>query len=149
MNTRNAYLGTVAALSLMIGGAGGAAAASPQDPSTGGQLNQCWGQVAAQIAKLDTSGVNANGGGMGIHSRAAAGQGETFGDNPPFGEPFNTDGGRTGVGNVSQGFPHNTHPGDGGNGQHAINNGLLSSVFNPLTGAFGSTFQALLCTIAP
>ena len=149
MSLKNVCLGTAAAVSLTIAGAGGAMAASPQNPSTGGQLNQCWGQIAGQIAKLDTSGVNANGGGMGIHSRAAAGQGETFGDNPPFGEPFNTNGGRTGVGNVSQTFPHNTHPGDGGNGQHAINNGLFSSIVDPLTGAFGSTFDALLCSIAP
>ena len=102
----------------LLGAASVASAQATNDPSVGGQLNQCWGQIASQIAKLDTSGVNANGGAMGLHTRAAAGQGDTFGD--AFG--FNTDGGRTGVGNVSDGSPHNVDPGDGGNGQHAINN---------------------------
>jgi hypothetical protein len=130
-----------------------AMAQTTNDPAVGGQLNQCWGQVASQIARLDTSGVAANGGGMGVHSRAAAGQGETFGD--AFG--FNTNGGRQGVGNVSGGAPHNTHPGDGGNGQHAINNsndtvnsstGGFSNIIDPLTGAFGnSSVTTLQCDL--
>jgi hypothetical protein len=137
---------------LLIGTVGAMAGKKTQDPSTGGQLNQCWGQIASQIAKLDTSGVDANGGGMGVHTRAASGQGTTFGD--AFG--FNTGGGRTGVGNVSAGQPHNTAPGDGGNGQHAINNGTdtenglgFSNIINPLTGQPGGITggQTLECDL--
>ena len=150
---RTILLGATAA-ALML--AGSAAAGNPQDPSKGGQLNRCWGSIASQVAKLDTSYVDANGGGMGIHSRAAAGQGSTFGENVPFGTPFNElnaegNHGRTGVGNVSGGAPHFTHPGDGGNGQHAINNGNstdglgFANLIDPLTGFFGSAVTTLFC----
>jgi hypothetical protein len=153
MINRTFFLGAAAAASLLVGSV---AAGNPQDPSKGGQLNRCWGSIASQVAQLDTSNVDANGGGMGVHSRAAAGQGSTFGDNVPFGTPFNSlnaegNHGRTGVGNVSAGAPHNTHPGDGGNGQHAINNsnsddGLgFSNLIDPLTGFFGSAVDSLFC----
>jgi hypothetical protein len=145
------------AATLFLTATGAMAGKKTQDPSTGGQLNQCWGQIASQVAKLDTSGVDANGGGMGVHTRAANGQGTTFGD--AFG--FNTrneDGnkGRTGVGNVSAGQPHNTAPGDGGNGQHAINNGTdtenglgFSNIIDPLTGQRGGITggQTLECDL--
>ncbi len=154
---RNSLCTGLCMTALLLAGMAGAMAQTKaetkaQDPLTGGQLNQCWGQTASQVAKLDTSGVDANGGGMGIHSRAAAGQGETFGD--AFG--FNTDGGRIGVGNVSGGAPHNTAPGDGGNGQHAINNGTdtanglgFSNIIDPLTGQRGGITggQTLTCDL--
>lgn len=151
---RAKYLRLVAGTALLLAGTPGASAQAVNDPLVGGQLNQCWGQIASQVAQLDTSGVDANGGGMGIHVRAAAGQGSTFGENVPFGTPFNEENpdgnhGRVGVGNVSSGPPHNTAPGDGGNGQHAINNGGFVAILDPLTGFFGSTFGALICSIAP
>ncbi len=112
------------------------------DPSAGGQLNQCWGQVASQTAKLPTP-EGTSGGGMGQHSRATKAADKNGGfansDNA-FGITFNTDGGRQGVGNVSKGAPHNAHPGDGGNGQHAINNSTMAeglgfaNLLNPVTG---------------
>jgi hypothetical protein len=121
---------------------------SPQatnDPAVGGQLNQCWGQIASQVAKLDTPD-GTSGGGMGQHSRstqAANTNGGFASDSNGFGIQFNVDGGRTGVGNVSKGSPHNSHPGDGGNGQHAINNGSdtengagFSTILDPVTGQF-------------
>lgn len=121
------------------------AQAAENDPSVGGQLNRCWGQVAGQIAKLDTPD-GTSGGGMGQHSRSTqaannnggfAANNEEYGPNA-FGITFNTDGGRQGVGNVSKDpeGPHNVHPGDGGNGQHAINNSTsgFSAVLNPVTG---------------
>jgi hypothetical protein len=141
---------------LCLAAASVASAQTTNDPTVGGQLNQCWGQIASQTAQLDTSVVDANGGGMGIHTRAAAGQGDTFGD--AFG--FNTDGGRDGVGNVSDGRPHNVDPGDGGNGQHAINNsndsdaptGGFSNLIDPLTGdrlAPGTSTTDLHCDLVP
>lgn len=154
MSNRTKYLGLAAGTALILAAVAPATAAN--DPSVGGQLNQCWGQIASQLAQLDTSYVDANGGGMGIHSRAAAGQGSTFGENVPFGDPFNTNGGRTGVGNVSKGAPHSTHPGDGGNGQHALNNsndgvnGLgFANGLDPLTGFFGSAVSSLFCSLVP
>ena len=116
--------------------AGTAMAAPPQDPGTGGQLNQCWGQVASQLAQFATPD-GTSGGGMGQHSRStqAANQNGGFAsDNNAFEITLNVDGGREGVGNVSNGPPHSTHPGDGGNGQHAINNGNLAAVLDPVDG---------------
>ena len=146
-----------AVLALVLAGTFGAQAQTvrvEQDPAVGGQLNQCWGQIASQVAQLDTSGIAASGGGMGIHTRAAAGQGTTFGD--AFG--FNTNGGRQGVGNVSADAngPHRSAPGDGGNGQHAINNSNdtvnsttrgFSNIIDPLTGQVPSTVTTLQCVL--
>lgn len=131
-----------------------AMAENPQDPNTGGQLNQCWGQIASKTAKLDTP-EGTSGGGMGQHSRStqAANTNGGFANNDNgFGITFNVkeDGenaGRGGVGNVSTGSPHLTHPGDGGNGQHAMNNGTVTTdptiagggfanVLNPVSGQF-------------
>jgi hypothetical protein len=110
-------------------------AASPQDPSKGGQMNRCWGEIASGLAQFDSPNVDEDdrGGGMGMHSRSgtAAAKNGGFANNPivPIGQP------RTGVGNVSKGAPHNTHPGDGGNGQHAVNNGEgFATVLDPVTG---------------
>ena len=137
-----------------------------QDPAVGGQLNQCWGQVASQVAKLKTPD-GTSGGGMGQHSRstqAADTNGGFASSDNGFGITFNVDGGRQGVGNVSADAngPHQAAPGDGGNGQHAINNssdtvnGLgLSTILNPVTGEFttavGGTAEVvnLQCDLVP
>ena len=63
---------------------------------------------------------------MGLHSRSgtAAAINGGFGQSQP----------RTGVGNVSDEF-HGVHPSDGGNGQHAANNGeVLTLGQNAVTG---------------
>jgi hypothetical protein len=118
-------LSGVSAVAFCLGIAGTAWSQQPQDPNTGGQLNRCWGEVASQIAKLSDDSLN--GGGMGAHSRSSNSPQGGFGQNEP----------RDGVGNVSEGFPHGVHPGDGGNGQHAINNGEgFSTVQDPVTGEF-------------
>jgi hypothetical protein len=120
-----------------------------QDPAVGGQLNQCWGQVISQTAKLETP-EGTKGGAMGQHARstqAADRNGGFANSNNGFGITFNvkeegeTNAGRAGVGNATRGSPHFAEPGDGGNGQHAINNssngGLaLSQTLNPVTGEF-------------
>ena len=114
------------------------AAWAQQDPNLGGQLNKCWGQVASQTAKLDTP-EGTSGGGMGQHSRstqAADKNGGFANSNNGFEITFNVDGGRLGVGNATRGEPHNAEPGDGGNGQHAINNATLAETLNPVTGEF-------------
>jgi hypothetical protein len=116
-----------------VAGTAHARSTGTQDPSIGGQDNQCWGNVASQLAKI----------GMGDHSKSAKAPGTTFADNPIIGieEP------RNGVGNQSRipGAPHQTEPGDGGNGVHATNNAILTdpalSPFNgfaldPVTGVF-------------
>jgi hypothetical protein len=141
-------LAGVSAVAFCLGIAGPAWA--QQDPSTGGQLNQCWGQVASQTAKLDTP-EGTSGGGMGQHSRstqAADTNGGFANSDNGFGITFNVkedggDAGRAGVGNATRGSPHFAEPGDGGNGQHAINNGSdlenglgLSTVLDPVTGQF-------------
>jgi hypothetical protein len=119
------------------------AAWAQQDPNIGGQLNKCWGKIASQTAKLDTPD-GTSGGGMGQHSRSTqaantnggfAANNEEFGING-FGIEFNTDGGRLGVGNATRGDPHFAEPGDGGNGQHAINNANAANTLNPVTGDF-------------
>jgi hypothetical protein len=124
---------------------------SPASAAPGDAGNRDWGKVASNTAQLDTShataddGSDANGGAMGQHSRSTeaaninggfAGQ-DTDGDGDggnAFGIEFNTDGGRQGVGNVSSGPPHNTDPGDGGNGVHAINNANAAGTLDPVTG---------------
>jgi hypothetical protein len=145
-------LSGAAAMALGLGLATTAWAASPQDPDTGGQLNQCWGQVASQTAQLDTPD-GTNGGGLGQHSRstqAANKNGGFASDDNEFGITFNVkeDGGnagRDGVGNVSSSPPHNTHPGDGGNGQHAINNGGLAAALDPVDGQGAG--EAITCDV--
>lgn len=130
---------TVAAFCLGVAGT----AWAQQDPNTGGQLNKCWGQVASQTAKLDTPD-GTSGGGMGQHSRstqAANNNGGFAANNEEFGAngfriTFNVDGGRLGVGNATRGDPHFAEPGDGGNGQHAINNAEAAETLNPVTGDF-------------
>jgi hypothetical protein len=112
---------------LLLAGTAGAMAQKvtrvPNDPtingSTGGpQLNRCWGEMASQLAQLDTSGVAAPGGGMGLHSKDANAPADTFRDSA-FGGP------RLGIGNATalEGGPHGVSPADGGIGVHAINNG--------------------------
>jgi hypothetical protein len=142
--------------------ASGAWAQQSQDPSIGGQLNQCWGQVASGIAQLDTPD-GTSGGGMGQHSRstqAANRNGGFANDQNGFGIQFNVkdeDGnaGRGGVGNVSKGAPHNAHPGDGGNGVHAINNSNetsgagFSNILDPVTGQPSSGDQGLGRDLVP
>jgi hypothetical protein len=118
----------------------GASAQDTNDPGTGGQQNRQWGESASQLAKRSDDSVR--GGGMGAHSRsttAADKNGGFASSDNAFGISFNQkeDGGnagRDGVGNVSKNAPHNTHPGDGGNGQHAENNDALSSRVDPVTG---------------
>ena len=110
------------------------------DPAVGGQLNQCWGKVASQLAQQGRDG-DIPGGGLGSHSRstmAANNVGGFASDINAFGitlsqlDPETGNHGRDGVGNVSAGPPHNTNPGDGGNGQHAINNGGLAGTRSEL-----------------
>jgi hypothetical protein len=117
-----------------------ASAQDTNDPGTGGQLNQAWGKTASDLAKQEDESVKGHG--LGAHSRstqAANNVGGFASDNNAFGITFNVkeDGGnagRQGVGNVSKNPPHNVHPGDGGNGQHALNNANLSEVVDPVTG---------------
>jgi hypothetical protein len=147
---RTAWLPAVAGgVGIALASAGAAMAQStsltPQDPSIGGQLNQCWGVVASQLAQLD----GATGGGMGNHSRSTTAANNVGGfassnnqlnitlnardlnaPNQAGGVPS-----RQGVGNVSAGSIHQTPTGDGGNGQHGINNGeFFSPQLNPVTG---------------
>lgn len=128
------------------------------------KLNQCWGQVASQLAKLDTP-KGTHGGPMGQHSRstkAADINGGFASDGNGFGITFNVkeDGenaGRSGVGNVSKSAPHGVHPGEGGNGIHAINNsnndGLgFANTLDPVSGEFvsdGKTNGNLDCDLVP
>ncbi|MCB4825248.1 hypothetical protein [Roseicella aerolata] len=136
-------------LGLTVGIAGAARAASPQDPGTSGQINQCWGQIASGLAQYDSPNVTdaMHGGAMGMHSRSgtAAAKNGGFANNPiaPITQP------RTGAGNVSKGAPHNTHPGDGGMGQHAVNNGaFFSTLLDPVTGTvMGGTGEPITCSL--
>lgn len=130
-------------VSVALGCSSAALAEAINDPSVGGQLNQCWGQVASQLAKVEPTG-NVKGGGMGAHSRSTKAADQVGGfanSNNAFGITFNVNGGRTGVGNVSKGLPHDVHPGDGGNGAHAINNSSsggfqFSTILDPTNGQF-------------
>ncbi|QRM31428.1 hypothetical protein [Microvirga sp. VF16] len=121
------------------------------ESATGPQMNRCWGEMASQLAKLPTdSAVGANGSGMGIHSKSANTPQDTFRDST-----FGGTGPRLGIGNASSldGGPHGVSPADGGNGQHAINNGStttegvsfignvgFSQFADPLTGEITTTF---------
>jgi hypothetical protein len=142
---------------------------TPNTSDTGGQLNRCWGEIASKLAQLDTAGTTANGGAMGQHSRDNSGQGTTFRENT-------LDNGRLGIGNGTADVngPHAAAPGDGGLGQHAINNGStqtgaeivikipgtdqvvfeseagFSNIQNPMTGAFGPQPDfGLTCSLDP
>ena len=68
-------IGGILGLSLV----GTAWAEATNDPSTGGQRNRCWGDIASQVAKPDSD--NVTGGGMGAHSRSPT----TAGINGGFG----------------------------------------------------------------
>lgn len=117
-----------------------ASAQAVNDPAVGGQLNREWGAAIGQIAKMRDDSVT--GGGMGAHARstqAADNVGGFANSNNAFGITFNEkeeggNAGRQGVGNVSKNSPHNVHPGDGGNGQHALNNLALTNRLDPVTG---------------
>ncbi|MGY1638997.1 hypothetical protein ACI78V_20320 [Geodermatophilus sp. SYSU D00742] len=121
---------------------------APNTSEVGGQLNREWGGVASNLAQLDTTAEGGKGGAMGQHSRATRAAdingGFASSDNA-FGITLsdNTDGstGREGVGNVSADttLPHRTSPGDGGNGQHALNNAELAAVLNPVNGQLTTT----------
>ena len=135
------------AAAMMVGSP--ALADNPQDPGTTGQGNKDWGKVASNVAQLSTEGStapddsDANGGAMGQHARATT----AADNNGGFANSDNdlniqlnvkdADGnaGRDGVGNVSRDV-HNSEPGDGGNGTHAVNNAELAGVVNPVTGEF-------------
>lgn len=117
------------------------------ESAIGPQLNRCWGEQAANLAQLDTSGVDVAGGGMGLHSRDASAPGETFRDSR-FGSAD-----RLGIGNGTAQVegPHHTSPADGGLGVHAINNGStttqgpvrglgFSQLADPLTGQLTTNF---------
>jgi hypothetical protein len=54
---------------------------------------------------------------------------------------------RSGVGNVSTDV-HGVAPGDGGNGEHAVNNGLLAQFIDPATGSFtAGAGQPIECSL--
>ncbi|MGY1632740.1 hypothetical protein ACI784_13650 [Geodermatophilus sp. SYSU D01186] len=117
-------------------------------PKVGGQLNSAWGEVASNLAQLDTTAEGGTGGAMGQHSRstkAADNNGGFASSDNALGITLsdNTDGstGREGVGNVSADDegPHGVNPGDGGNGQHALNNARLAGVLNPVNGELTTT----------
>ncbi len=134
------------AAAMMIGSP--ALADSPQDPDITGQGNKNWGKVASNLAQLPTEGStardgsDANGGAMGQHARAttaADNNGGFANSDNGFNIQLNVkdaDGnaGRDGVGNATRGAPHNSEPGDGGNGTHAVNNAEASAFLNPITG---------------
>lgn len=106
--------------------------------------NRDWGKVASNLAQLDTEGSDGTGGAMGQHSRSTtaadieggfASSENDLGLTNNVREEGETNNGRDGVGNVSRDV-HGTDPGDGGNGQHAVNNAELAEVVNPITGGF-------------
>ena len=96
--------GGCAVLCLLGAASVASAQAATNDPSVGGNLNKCWGEIVNQMAKLDTPD-GTSGGGMGQHARATVAADMNGGfavtDNG-FGITFNVDGGRDGVGNVSR-----------------------------------------------
>lgn len=143
MTRRTGIVSGAAAVAMVLGFASASWAQATNTPETGGQLNQCWGQVASGTAQLDTP-EGTSGGGMGQHSRstqAANLNGGFAADGNGFNITFNElndegNHGREGVGNVSAGENHNAHPGDGGNGVHAINNATAANTLDPVTGQF-------------
>jgi hypothetical protein len=135
-------------------------------PGTGGQLNRCWGEIASQLAQLPTDGIDANGGAMGLHSKDNAAPDTTFRD--AFTPPDTNN--RLGIGNGTADVngPHAVAPGDGGLGQHAINNGStttdgqvtffqgtpfaglgFSTLNDPRTGGPADPTVSLECSLAP
>jgi hypothetical protein len=161
--------GLCTATLLLVGTAGAMAQKTtrvPNDPAVGGQLNRCWGEIASQLAQMSTDGIDANGGAMGLHSKDNNAPDTTFRDSV-FG---GTDNNRLGIGNATGGTtgPHQVAPGDGGIGQHAINNGTtttdaqihfgpttrtsgFSNLADPRTGAFltAPPDYSLECSLAP
>ena len=129
MTCRTGILSGAASLAIVLSLATSVSGAEPQD-------NRCWGEVASQLAQSvddDGDGAVATGGGMGAHSRSAQGAEQVGG--------FATTGiipqPRDGVGNVSTDV-HGTAPSDGGNGQHAANNGeFLAPTLDPVDGLGG------------
>jgi hypothetical protein len=135
-------------------------------PGTGGQLNRCWGEIASQLAQLPMDGIDANGGAMGVHSKDDNAPDATFRDSA-FGGTSNN---RLGIGNgtADENGPHAVAPGDGGLGQHAINNGStttdgqitffqgtplatsgFSTIADPRTGGAPDPTISLECSLAP
>jgi hypothetical protein len=151
--------------SLVLAAGFATSAAAQQDPDTGGNLNRCWGEVARQTAQYqsttqDDTEIVERGGGMGTHSRSTTAANKVGGftntttNELPFDLTFNelnADGNhsRLGVANATRGAPHNAEPGDGGNGQHAINNGQLVGSFDPTTGQALEDGQLFECSVAP
>jgi hypothetical protein len=162
MTRRTGMVSGAAAAAMVLGFASPIWAQATNTPETGGQLNQCWGQVASGIAQLGRDD-DMSGGGMGSHTRSTTAADNVGGfaassnDGFTFNE-LNEEGnhGRDGVGNVSAGGFHNSHPGDGGNGQHAINNsndsvngfGLANDI-DPVTGGPSAGDQGLGCDLVP
>ncbi len=121
-----------------------ALADSAQDPDITGQGNKDWGKVTSNLAQLSTEDSDGNGGAMGQHARATKAadiNGGFANSGNGFEIQFNVkdagdNAGRAGVGNATRGAPHNSEPGDGGNGTHAMNNAEAAAVLNPITGEF-------------
>lgn len=139
MTRRTGTVSSAAAVAMVLGFASTAWAQDTNTPDPGGQQNQCWGQIASQLAQLGTDDA-ISGGGMGSHSRSttAADINGGFATSTPPGPTLNElndegNHGREGVGNVSA-TDHETHPGDGGNGVHAENNAEAATRLNPVTG---------------
>lgn len=143
-------LSTTVAVTVFAGWAAVATAQTTpgsQDPSTTGQLNKCWGEAASGTAQLETPD-DTNGGAMGQHSRSTTAANKNGGfasDDNAAGITFNEENedgnhGRNGVGNQTRDF-HDTEPGDGGQGVHAINNVNASRFFDPVTGTFGPSSE--------
>jgi hypothetical protein len=115
--------------------------AGGQDPGDTGQDNKNWGTVASNLARLPTDGSDGTGGAMGQHTRsteAADINGGFANSENGFDITFNEENedgnhGRDGVGNVTRDV-HHAQPGDGGNGQHALNNAGLAGQLDPITG---------------
>lgn len=135
---------TVTGLLFSLAGASMAAQASPAATA-----NRCWGEVASGLAQYESPNVTEgmSGGPMGMHSRSAEASAKNggFATNPvvPVTQP------RSGAGNVSGGAPHLTAPGDGGNGQHAVNNGeVFSTILDPVTGTpMPGTGEPIECSL--
>jgi hypothetical protein len=140
-----------AALALCAGiSAAGIAQAQDRPAATS---NRCWGEIASGLAQYESPNVTEemNGGSMGMHTRSSAAAIRNGGFNDPTVNPFGATQPRQGVGNVSRDPDglHHTAPGDGGNGQHAVNNGQLSAVIDPVTGQpMGGAGEPIECSLA-
>lgn len=160
---RNLLCTGLCTATLLLAATGAMSAGKTQDPGTTGQNNKCWGKIASGLAQYDSPNYDSttmSGGGMGMHSRSQTAADKNGGFNVSsnfFGnhqvdrknDPTIGNAGRTGVGNVSAGQPHNTAPGDGGNGQHAVNNGeFFTPLVDPVTGTFmGGTGVPIECDL--